>query len=79
MRGLVGGGKGREYTLFLSTLLMITLLLAIVAACFASAASAFKAFLCASFSARFWASRDRVLVAAARASIPHNQSVTISK
>jgi hypothetical protein len=58
-------------TLFLSTRLMITLLDAMVAACFASAASALSAFLCASFSARFWASRERVEVAAARASVCH--------
>jgi hypothetical protein len=47
---------------------MITLEEAMVAAALASAASALRAFLCASFSARFWASRERVEVAAARAS-----------
>jgi hypothetical protein len=39
-----------------------------VAACFASAASAFRAFLCASFSARLRASSEREFVAASRAS-----------
>jgi hypothetical protein len=37
-------------------------------ACFSSAACAFAAFLRASFSARFWASTERVEVAAERAS-----------
>ena len=59
----------RQRTLFLSTRLMMTFELLIVAACFASAASAFSAFLCASFSARFWASTEREDVAAARASV----------
>lgn len=35
---------------------------------FASAASALAAFLAASFAARFWASRERELVCASRAS-----------
>ena len=39
-----------------------------VAACLASAASAFRAFLWASFSARLRASRERVEVAASKAS-----------
>lgn len=38
-------------------------------ACFASRASALRAFLWASFSARLRASRERVEVAAARASV----------
>jgi hypothetical protein len=55
-------------TLFRSTRLMMTLLLAMVCANFASAASALSAFLWASFSARFCASTDKLEVAAARAS-----------
>ena len=47
---------------------MVTLDVASVCACLASAASALRAFLWASFSARFWASTERVEVAAARAS-----------
>jgi hypothetical protein len=47
---------------------MMTLDVAIVAACFASAASAFRAFLWASFSARFRASTESDDVAASRAS-----------
>jgi hypothetical protein len=47
---------------------MITFEEAIVAAAFASAASALRAFLWASFSARLRASRERVEVAASRAS-----------
>lgn len=57
-----------NFRLLRSTRLMVTFEEAIVCACFASAASAFRAFLWASFSARFWASRERVEVAAARAS-----------
>lgn len=52
-----------------STRLMVTFEAAIVWAAFASAASAFNAFLCASFSARLRASTERVEVAAARASL----------
>lgn len=44
-----------------------------MAAALASAASAFKAFLCASFSARLRASRERVDVEASRASRIRNQ------
>lgn len=47
---------------------MVTLEDESVWACFSSAASALSAFLCASFSARLRASRERVEVAAARAS-----------
>jgi len=54
---------------------MVTLEEASVWACFASAASALRAFLWASFSARFWASRERVEVAAARASRERGQLV----
>jgi hypothetical protein len=50
---------------------MVTFEAAIVWRCFCSAASAFRAFLWASFSARFWASTERVEVAAARASDHH--------
>lgn len=46
--------------------------LASVSLCLASAASALAAFLVASFAARFWASTDRVEVAAARASRIYN-------
>ena len=46
-----------------------------VAACFASAASALRAFLWASFSARFRASSERVEVAASRASEKAQMSV----
>lgn len=48
---------------------MIILELESVSWCLASAAAAFRAFLWASFSARFWASTERVEVAAARASV----------
>jgi hypothetical protein len=47
---------------------MVTLELARVAAAFCSRASALAAFFCASLAARFWASRERVEVAASRAS-----------
>lgn len=48
--------------------LMVTTLLAILSACFASAASAFAAFFWASLAARFWASTDNDAVASSRAS-----------
>lgn len=51
--------------------------LASVSLCLASAASALAAFLVASFAARFWASTDRVEVAAARASRIYNQYIGI--
>lgn len=56
------------FRLLRSTRLMVTMELAIVSSRFFSAASAFRAFLWASFSARFWASTEREEVAAARAS-----------
>jgi hypothetical protein len=52
-----------------STRLMITLEEESFSASLASAASALAAFFLASFSARFWASTDRVAVAASRASV----------
>lgn len=57
-----------NFLLLRSTRLIVTLEEAMVAACFASAASALRAFLWASFSARLRASRERVEVAASRAS-----------
>lgn len=48
--------------------LMVTMLAARLSACFCSAASALAVFLRASFSARFWASTERLAVDAARAS-----------
>lgn len=55
--------------LFRSMRLMVTTLAARLSACFCSAASAFAVFFCASFSARFWASTERLAVEAARASV----------
>ena len=66
---------------------MTTLEDAMVAACFASAASAFRAFLWASFSARLRASRERFEAAASRASgrmftsvlVPRNRKLRAQK
>ena len=58
-----------NFRLLRSTRLIMTFEEAIAAACLASAASALRAFLCASFSARLRASRERVEVAASRASV----------
>ena len=48
-----------------------------VSLCLASRASALAAFLVASLAARFWASTDRVEVAAARASVKCAISICI--
>ena len=58
-----------NFFLFLSIRLMVMTLFAILSACFASAASAFAVFFCASFAARFWASTERDAVAASNASV----------
>jgi hypothetical protein len=55
---------------------MVTMLWAILSASFFSAASALAAFFFASFSARFWASREREDVAASRASVRETGGVS---
>ena len=58
---------------------MVTLEEAIVCAALSSRASAFRAFLCASFSARLRASRESVEVEASRASASRQGHVSAVK